>query len=197
MLHVIFAVIRRGTSRTVLGTRRTVLLALTTLTLATGSTLLGTGLLDAGPFDTGPFGASFGTPAGAAAMANSHWTWCNDNAVHNAPKVVWWRIQGATQSNSDIPASYWSDGGYRGDIAKIICYESTYDWHATNGPQYGWYQMNQPLISSENVTWNQYWNGTSQHEAGWYQCLAGERYIKSRYGNPLAAWEHERYYGWY
>lgn len=150
---------------------------------------------------TAPVAALIATSAPAAAAvqprASAGWTNCNDDAVKQAPEVVWWRIQGATQDNHDIPASFWSNTGYRGDIAKIICYESTYNWHAENGPQYGWYQMNKPLISSEGVSWTDYWSGSKTHEAGWYQCLAGERYILHRYGNPLAAWEHERHYGWY
>ncbi len=129
--------------------------------------------------------------------ANSNWTLCNDTAVKSAPRAVWWRIQGATEDNSDIPASFWSNTGYRGDIAKIICYESTYDFHAENASQYGWFQMSQSLIASEHVSWTGYWYGTKAHLAGWYQCLAGERYILHRYHNPLAAWEHERDYGWY
>jgi hypothetical protein len=127
-------------------------------------------------------------------MANSHWTSCNDTAQGNTPSVVWTRIHTATDE-AGLPSSFWTQD--RLDIAKVICYESSYDWHAENGGQYGWYQMNTPLISSEGVSYNEYWYGTKAHQAGWYQCVAGERYIRSRYGTPAAAWAHERDYGWY
>ncbi len=89
------------------------------------------------------------------------------------------------------------DGTYRDDIAKIVCYESTFNYHAENVGQYGWFQMNQPLIESEGVTWDQYWGGSSSEHPGWYQCTAGERYIHDRYRNPAVAWLHEQVYGWY
>lgn len=135
--------------------------------------------------------------APAAPHANSHWTYCNDTAVTSAPKPVWWRIEGATKDHADIPATFWTNVHYRGDLAKIICYESTYDWHAVGPGQYGWYQMTPGLVATEGVSFAEYWDGTSTHEAGWYQCTAGERYILSRYGTPAAAWAHERDYGWY
>ena len=73
-----------------------------------------------------------------------------------------------------------------------------YDLHTTSpGGQYGWYQMSKSLISSEHVTWDDYWDGSKTEGAGWYQCLAGERYIAHQYGTPAAAWQHEKQYGWY
>lgn len=183
MRHAMCAVTRAATRRT-----RPIAVLVACAVMTASVTVAGVAALD------GPAGAA---TVSAVHPADSHWTTCNDDAATSAPAVVMWRIQGATEDNHDIPADFWTNTGYRGDIAKIICYESTYYWHAENGPQYGWFQMNQPLIGSEGVSWNEYWNGTSAHEAGWYQCLAGERYILHRYGNPLAAWEHERYYGWY
>lgn len=140
------------------------------------------------------------TPAVAASIrpaASSQWTSCNDDAVKSAPTIVWERIQGATIGSKGIPSSFWSNTAYRGDIAKIVCYESTYDWHAVGAGQYGWYQMSQSLIGNEGVTWDDYWDGSKTQAAGWYQCAAGERYIVGRYGTPAAAWQHERDYGWY
>jgi len=129
--------------------------------------------------------------------ANSHWQWCNSEAVSSAPAVLWSRIQSATGAHHDLPSTFWSDGTYRADIAKIVCYESTFNYHAENVGQYGWFQMNQPLIASEGVTWNEYWGGSSSEHPGWYQCTAGERYIHDRYRNPAVAWLHEEVYGWY
>ncbi len=135
-------------------------------------------------------------PAGAVviAAASSHWTSCNDAAALDTPRVVWLRIHEATDQ-ATLPADFWTT--YRVDIAKIICYESSYNWHAENAGQYGWYQMNKSLIASEYVSFGEYWSGTKWHPAGWYQCVAGERYILHRYGTPAAAWAHERNYGWY
>ncbi len=132
-----------------------------------------------------------------SAAANSHWQWCNSAAPGSAPAVLWARIASATDTHSDLPRSFWSNGTYRNDIARIVCYESTFGYHAENGPQYGWFQMNPPLIASEGVSWNEYWSGSSSEHPGWYQCTAGERYIHSRYGNPAVAWQHEADYGWY
>ncbi|HET9092626.1 MAG TPA: hypothetical protein VFN50_09460 [Acidimicrobiales bacterium] len=138
------------------------------------------------------------TPSTAdAATANSHWVSCNDYGVGSTPQVVWYRIKAAATKIGDIPSSFWWNITYRHDIAKVICYESSFDWHARNAGQYGWYQMSSSLMSSEYVSWHEYWYGTKYHPAGWYQCVAGERYILHRYGNPANAWHHEESYGWY
>ena len=147
-------------------------------------------------------GAVAANPAPAAAAvqaprAGAHWTSCNDQAVQSAPKVLWTRIAEATSSHSNLPWSFWSNPNYRRDIVKIVCYESTYNWHADGGGQYGWYQMSRSLIASEGFSFSEYWSGLGPHPAGWFQCTAGELYILNRYGNPAAAWAHERTYGWY
>jgi len=126
-----------------------------------------------------------------------HWTWCNQNAVKTAPAVVWVRIRSATSMNSDIPVTYWRHKEYRNDIAKIVCYESSFDYHAKSLGQYGWFQMSSSLIAAEGVTFGDYWSGSGTEAAGWYQCTAGERYIDGRYGTPAAAWAHEKTFGWY
>lgn len=136
-------------------------------------------------------------PASVMPHANSHWYSCNSSAVGSAPEVLWTRIQQATEADHSIPASFWSTQGYRQDIVKLVCYESTFDYRAQNVGQYGWYQMSQGLIASEGVTFYNYWNGNRYHAAGWYQCTAGELYMLHRYGNPAAAWQHEEVYGWY
>lgn len=124
------------------------------------------------------------------------WATCNDEAMAHTPAVVWARIHSASEMR-DIPTSFWSDGVYRGDIARIICYESSYEVHASNGAQFGWFQMSPGLVASERVSWGEYWSGAGPHPAGWFQALAGEVYILDRYHTPVAAWEHERDYGWY
>jgi hypothetical protein len=142
-------------------------------------------------------GASPAQAATVSNMENSDWGNCNASAVQDAPKVLWNRIRQVALDTSAVPTSFWWTQAYRQDIVKIVCYESTYNYHAENGPQYGWYQMNPPLINSEGVSWNQYWSGSSAHHPGWYQTFAAVKYIYSRYGNPAAAWQHEADYGWY
>jgi hypothetical protein len=137
------------------------------------------------------------TRAQAAPSANSHWSWCNQHAVGSAPSVLWIRMQSATQMHSDIPSTFWSNVTYRDDTAKIVCYESTFEYHAQNAGQYGLFQMSSSLIVSEGVKFQQYWWGSSKQGATWFQCTAGERYIHARYGTPAAAWAHEESYGWY
>ncbi len=129
---------------------------------------------------------------------NQGWTTCNNRAAYSSPRIVALRIKEVTYSQRDIPDYFWSNATYRTDIEKIVCYESTYHYHAAApAGQYGWYQMNRSLIQSEGVSWGEYWSGAYRKPAGWYQCLAGERYILRRYGNPANAWAHERDYGWY
>lgn len=139
-----------------------------------------------------PAGATTSGPA-----ANADWTNCNATAVSSAPAAVWVRIRQATQANKGLPASFWSNVSYRDDLARIICYESSFEAHAADSGQYGWYQMSQGLIASEQVTWDEYWHGSKAERMGWYQCLAGERYVAARYGTPAVAWQHEGTYGWY
>jgi len=137
------------------------------------------------------------TVAAPARPANSHWSACQSSAVGQAPRSFWNRIRSATKHHHDIPGSFWTNGTYRDDIARIVCYESSFEYHAENGAQYGWFQMNKPLIESERVTFPQYWDGSHSDPPGWYEATAGERYIHSRYGNPANAWAHENAYGWY
>ncbi|MGH9298005.1 MAG: hypothetical protein ACRDZP_08530 [Acidimicrobiales bacterium] len=135
--------------------------------------------------------------ASPAEAANSHWVSCNDAAVRSTPGIVWIRIRQAADTHSDIPDYFYSSQTQRDDISKIICYESSFGWHAQNAGQYGWFQMSRSLIASEGVSFAQYWGGTRSYGAGFYQCTAGERYILRRYGTPANAWSHEYHYGWY
>ena len=141
--------------------------------------------------------AKDGPRAQAEPRASSHWTWCNEQTVKAAPPVLWTRMQSATDMHPTIPSTFWSDITYRDDIAKIACYESTFQYHAQNAGQYGLFQMSSSLIVSEGVAFDEYWWGSRLEGATWYQCTAGERYIHARYGTPAVAWAHEESYGWY
>lgn len=135
--------------------------------------------------------------AGTESSANSHWTWCNDYGSTHAPRVLYLRIESATKAHTRIPDSFWTNLSYRRDLARIVCYESTYYFHASAAGQYGWYQLSRSLMSRERVSWQHYWEGTKHHPAGWFQCVAGEVYVRDKYGTPLAAWRHEQAFGWY
>lgn len=141
--------------------------------------------------------ASTGVAGRLQPRADSGWDSCNSNGVDSAPSVLWTRIRQAVYAHKQIPATFWTTQANRQSIVKIVCYESSFDYRAQAGGQYGWYQMSQSLIESEGVTFDQYWNGNSSEPAGWYQCTAGELYILQRYGTPVAAWQHEGDYGWY
>jgi len=142
------------------------------------------------------------TPAAQAApQGSSHWSWCDAESVKVAPRLLWIKMKEATEQHHDVPGSFWSNVTYRDDIAKITCYEATFEYHAQNASHFGLFQMSSPLIANEGVKFGQYWNGGTVHKvhvgATWFQCLAGERYIHARYGTPVAAWAHEENYGWY
>lgn len=136
------------------------------------------------------------SPVRTGAARPQTWSSCNSDAVSRAPHVVWNRIE-MTAGKNGIPVSYWRNATYRHDIAKIICYESTFDYHAVGSGQYGWFQMSKPLITSEDVSWPEYWSGHKPKAPGWYQCVAGSRYVLHRYKTPVAAWAHEEDFGWY
>ena len=166
--------------------RRVLRLCLSGIIAATGAAVLA-----AAAFSSATAGASVASPA-----MSEQWDLCNARAVSSAPKVVFARIE-EVESTHRVPASFWTNVVYRRDVARIVCYESTYDVHARNATQFGWFQMTRSLISSEGVSWPEYWSGSSSHPPGWYQALAGELYIARRYVTPAAAWAHERNYGWY
>lgn len=123
---------------------------------------------------------------------------CQTYAPSQAPHVFWVHFQQAVSAHRDIPRTFWRSRTYRRDVARIVCYESTFDVHAQNpAGYYGWFQMTRSLVSSEGVTFPHYWSGSHWDASGWYQVTAGARYIRSRYRNPAAAWRHEIDYGWY
>jgi len=99
----------------------------------------------------------------------------------------------AAQSDSNIPDSW----GTSYDLARIVCFESSYQTGAVNGSYYGLGQMSKANVLAANVTWDHYLNGSSTHHIAFYQLLAAMRYCKSRYGTPSAGWAHEVNYGWW
>lgn len=123
---------------------------------------------------------------------------CQTYAPSQAPHVFWVHFKQAVYAHRDIPKTFWRSRTYRRDVARIVCYESTFNLHAENpSGYYGWFQMSRPLVSSEGVSFPHYWSGSHWDPSGWYQVTAGARYIRSRYRNPATAWRHEVDYGWY
>ncbi|HTZ42256.1 MAG TPA: hypothetical protein VMB79_00205 [Jatrophihabitans sp.] len=117
-------------------------------------------------------------------------TRCSDTTP---PSWFYNRLTNAANDDSSIPNSW----GTSYDMARIACFESSYQVHAENGSYYGLGQMSKSLIASENVSWDHYWNGSADHHIGYYQLLAALRYCKERYGSPANAWSHEVNYGWW
>ena len=69
--------------------------------------------------------------------------------------------------------------------------ESSWNVHASN-PYSGAYGIPQAVPGSKMATAGPNWTGSARTQIRW-----GMRYIKSRYGSPYWAWEHEIGDGWY
>jgi hypothetical protein len=121
------------------------------------------------------------TPAATRCSSTTPPSWFYDIATN------------AAQDDSSIPDSW----GTSLDLARIVCFESSYETHATNGSYYGLGQMSKTNIAAYNVSWDHYWNGSSAHHIAYYQLLAAMRYCKDRYGSPAAGWAHEVNYNWW
>ncbi len=129
------------------------------------------------------------TLIGGAGIANAA-TRCSDTTP---PSWFYDIATNAAQSDSNIPDSW----GTSYDLARIVCFESSYQTGAVNGSYYGLGQMSKTNVLAANVTWDHYLNGSSTHHIAFYQLLAAMRYCKSRYGSPAAGWSHEVNYGWW
>ena len=69
--------------------------------------------------------------------------------------------------------------------------ESGWNKYATN-PYSGAYGIPQAVPGSKMASAGNHWRTNATTQIRW-----GLRYIKSRYGRPRAAWDHELAYGWY
>jgi len=69
--------------------------------------------------------------------------------------------------------------------------ESSWNVHAEN-PYSGAYGIPQALPGAKMATAGPDWRTSARTQIRW-----GLRYIRSTYGSPLRAWEHEVTYGWY
>jgi hypothetical protein len=134
----------------------------------------------------GPATANAATSPALKAAA----TRCSDTTP---PSWFYTRLTNAAKADDSIPNSW----GTSYDMARIVCFESSYEVHATNGSYYGLGQMSKTNIAAYNVTWDHYWNGSSSHVIAFYQLLAALRYCKDRYGSPAAGWAHEVNYNWW
>lgn len=118
-----------------------------------------------------------------------------DTRCSNTTPPSWFytRLTNAANADPNIPNSW----GTSYDMARIVCFESSYEVHAQNGSYYGLGQMSKTNIAAENVSWDHYWNGSADHTIAYYQLLAALRYCKDRYGSPANGWAHEVNYGWW
>ena len=69
--------------------------------------------------------------------------------------------------------------------------ESGWNKYATN-PYSGAYGIPQAVPGSKMASAGNHWRTNATTQIRW-----GLRYIKSRYGRPRVAWDHEVAYGWY
>ena len=69
--------------------------------------------------------------------------------------------------------------------------ESGWNKYATN-PYSGAYGIPQAVPGSKMASAGNHWRTNATTQIRW-----GLRYIKSRYGRPRVAWDHELTYGWY
>ncbi|MEC3976724.1 hypothetical protein [Amycolatopsis sp. H20-H5] len=145
---------------------------------------LAAGVLWAGPAAAAPASADSADSADSIAGCTS------------PPTPSWFgtREQEAAGVAGDSVPDSW---GSSLNIARIACFESSFSPTATNGQYYGLGQMSQTSVGATGVSWSSYVNGSSAHPATFYQVLAMMRYVKDRYGDTTAAWNHEVDYNWY
>jgi hypothetical protein len=76
-------------------------------------------------------------------------------------------------------------------LQKLWNRESGWNKYATN-PYSGAYGIPQAVPGSKMASAGNHWRTNATTQIRW-----GLRYIKSRYGRPRVAWDHELTYGWY
>jgi len=141
-----------------------------------------------------PAAASAATPTATRAVITPD---SISGCTNTTPPGSWFYsdVVAAEKSTTAIPDSW----GKSHDIARIVCYESSYNPKAENpnGLYFGLGQMGKSQIADAGVSWSNYWNGTSVHAARYYQIVALLKYCKTRYGTPANAWAHEVADGWW
>jgi hypothetical protein len=104
------------------------------------------------------------------------------------------RLQAAANTAGDGVPSSW---GSSVNMARIVCWESSFNVNARNGDHYGLGQMLPANIAAARVSFRCYWEGGCDRPKGYHQCLAALRYANQRYGSPAAGWQHIVNHGWW
>lgn len=112
----------------------------------------------------------------------------------NPPNWFYPRLHAAAHANGDAVPDSW---GNSRNMARIVCYESTYRPGAHNGQYYGLGQMSRTNVEAANISWRCYRDGGCAKPRSFHQLLAALRYAKARYGNPAGAWQHIQQHGWW
>lgn len=118
----------------------------------------------------------------------------------NTTPPTWFypHLQNAADVPGDGVPSTWGDSY---NMAKIVCWESTYNQEATNqssaGTVYGLGQLLRVNIENANVSFHCYWNGGCTKDRRYHQLLAALRYANTRYGSPAEGWQHIKVHGWW
>jgi hypothetical protein len=99
-----------------------------------------------------------------------------------APKQIAWRIMGWFKWKAKSQFRY---------LNKLWMRESSWNKYATN-PWSGAYGIPQAVPGNKMSSVGSDWRTNAETQIRW-----GMRYIKSVYGSPLGAWDHEVNDGWY
>lgn len=132
--------------------------------------------------------------AAAPATAAVDTSRCDDTTP---PSWFYPRLQAAADRPNDRVPSGWGDS-YA--MAKIVCWESSYDVNAYNPalPTYGLGQMTRHNVTNNNVSFGCYWDHWCENRPRQYwQLLAALRYADQRYGSPAEGWRHIKSHGWW
>lgn len=131
-------------------------------------------------------------PAAVAAVDTSR---CDNTTP---PTWFYPHLQNAADVPGDGVPSSWGDSY---NMAKIVCWESSYNQDAYNDtgelPVYGLAQLQRRNIDAANVSFNCYWYGGCNKDRRYHQLLAALRYANTRYGSPAGGWQHIKDHGWW
>lgn len=119
--------------------------------------------------------ASSGTPTGEGAAARRH-------RLGARRRIAWTMMQ---------HRFHWKPRRQFRYLNRLWMRESSWNIYATN-PYSGAYGIPQALPGSKMSSAGANWRTSARTQIRW-----GLRYIRSHYGNPRGAWNHEVAYGWY
>ena len=144
-----------------------------------------TAILTAGP----AAGSLSGLGSAGAQAQVAHVTTVSHDAAQEAAAVS--AAQAARQTARKMLGHFgWTNRQF-GPLVKLWNRESGWNKYAYN-PSSGAYGIPQAVPGSKMASAGKHWRTNATTQIRW-----GLGYIKSRYGRPRQAWNHELAYGWY